>query len=480
MSIVGRGRIERAADQPLFASRAGAAVLLGLAVFGACLFGIYTRPIGFLAAVWPANAIMLGMLIRVPNSANMLGWACATIAYLFADLLTGSSPLKALILNSANLLGVATAYLICQRFPTDVLRFRTPVAMLYIVVASAAAGAMAGVVGGLANPVLFDRSAMSGLVFWFVTELVNYVLILPVILSAPPLSAFVERRNIAPSIKRTHVLPIVALALSGLTAVLIGGPGAIAFPVPALLWCGLVYRTFPTAILTLAFGVWTLGIISAGYIPNPTQAESEMMLVSVRLGASLIALAPVMLASVMAHRNELLDKMRHLATHDPLTGAVSRSAFLEHSTQILHEGQGSLAVLMIDLDHFKAVNDRFGHATGDRILVVFAKRAAACLRPDDVFGRLGGEEFAATIDNCGEAEAIGIANRIRAAASEPIPVDDGESLTITVSVGLTIVHDRDNSAIEPILSEADRLLYLAKTRGRNRVEVSVQPRRLPD
>ncbi|CAN0532302.1 unnamed protein product, partial [Scytosiphon promiscuus] len=172
-----------------------------------------------------------------------------------------------------------------------------------------------------------------------------------------------------------------------------------------------------------------------------------MTLVSIRLGAFLVALAPIMLASVMQGRNELLERLRHTATHDPLTGAGNRDAFRAGVEHLLAERRGSFAVMMIDLDHFKAVNDRLGHAMGDRVLVSFARHVRTCLRPEDLLGRLGGEEFAVLVPGCGEQDAVSVAERMRAAASEPVALDDGGSRTVTASVGLLSVEGSDGESV---------------------------------
>jgi len=456
-------------------SRATAVLILASAVFLASLFGIYTRPMDFLAAVWPANAIMLGLLIRMPGAANVFGWLSATAAFMAADLLTGSSLFKAAILNSANLLGVATGYLIYSRLSPEVIRLRHPSSMLDLALASSISASVAGLVGGVANPVLFDRSIINGWTFWFATEFVNYIVILPIILSAPSLTQLMDSwRQLLARRNPADFAPIAALLLSGLAAMMIGGPGAIAFPVPALLWCGLVYSVFPTAVLTLVFGVWTLAILSNASDISPIDSSDEVALISLRLGISLIALAPIMLASVMRNRDELLERLRHMAMHDPLTGTPNRNAFRETAHRLLERRPNSFATLMIDIDHFKSVNDRFGHAAGDHVLAIFAQRASRCLRPQDILARMGGEEFAVLVPDCSEREASAIADRIRAAASLPIVLDDGRSLTVTVSVGLVILSDRTVASIDGILADADALLYRAKDNGRDRVEIYVR------
>lgn len=129
--------------------------LLGLVVFLACIFGILTRPTGFLAAVWPANAILLGLLVRVPKSACWQSWVAAAVGYLAADFLTGATLEKAVLLNAANMVGVAAGYQVYKYLPASSVRLQQPLALLHLAVASAIAASLAGVVGGIANPILF-------------------------------------------------------------------------------------------------------------------------------------------------------------------------------------------------------------------------------------------------------------------------------------------------------------------------------------
>jgi len=449
-------------------------LLLAVVVFAACLFGIYTRPLGFLATIWPANAIMLGLLLRRPAMRRAYSWLLAAFAYVAADLLTGSDLPKALLLNGANIVGVGTAYLVSVRFSESVLRLRHPSSLLYIATSAAAGAAASGVIGGIANPIMFNGSVISGWSFWFATEFVNYVAILPVILSAPPFRSINRTdKRFALIASSRHALPILALVLSAVAVIVIGGPGAIAFPVPALLWCGLAYPVFPATLLTLLFGLWSLAVISNGYLPRVPGPFDETALVSVRLAASLIALGPIMLSIVMQNRNGLLARLHHLATHDQLTGTFNRHAFHESAQRLIAVQSKPVAVFMIDLDHFKAVNDSHGHAAGDEVLVSCAERVRDCLRPCDAFGRIGGEEFAAVIVDCPEAKAAGVAERIRnAIAGEPVLLADGGLLTVTVSIGVAVSADISSASFERLLATADVALYSAKSKGRDRVELS--------
>lgn len=451
---------------PGIRSQARAPLMLGLVVFLACLLGIAARFDNALASIWPANALMVGILLRVPGSATWAGWLCAGIAYLAADLLTGSDLPKAVLLNSANLIGVAVTYLVYTRLPNEMIHIRHPMSVLYLALACSMGACAAGVVGGIANPLLFDGSIMSGWTFWFITEYANFIAILPVILSAPPLSTLRLElsRSLSHRSLRPTPLPLIGLVLSCLATLAIGGPGAIAFPVPALLWCALTYSVFSTAILTLATSVWALVVISL------TIPYDESPLISLRLGVFLIALGPIVLACVMQNHSLLLSTLQHTATHDALTGVSNRIAFLERSRQLLLSGRSPVGVMMIDLDHFKQVNDTHGHAAGDSVLVSATTRLRHCLQSDDLLGRLGGEEFAIVIVGRSMEDLHAIAERLRdTIAAEAIPLPDGSSISITASIGLSATNASTTPpSIEQLLHAADGALYRAKREGRNK------------
>jgi diguanylate cyclase (GGDEF)-like protein len=126
---------------------------------------------------------------------------------------------------------------------------------------------------------------------------------------------------------------------------------------------------------------------------------------------------------------------------------------------------------LLDLDNFKSINDRFGHAVGDHVLQVFAEAASNCMRRNDLFGRLGGEEFAALLVDASRDRAIAVADEIRRAFADATREVDGRPVAATVSIGVVISYDAvlDVSAL---LAQADHALYRAKDNGRNRVELA--------
>jgi len=158
------------------------------------------------------------------------------------------------------------------------------------------------------------------------------------------------------------------------------------------------------------------------------------------------------------------------AATDPLTGLLNRRALFEGAELILAQlkrRKRPISVLMCDLDHFKRVNDRFGHATGDAALRQFADTVIACLRASDLVARMGGEEFAALLPGTGGADAEMVAERLRAAFEDAGRDIAGHLVGATVSIG--VASGSADADIEALLTSADAALYRAKAEGRNRV-----------
>src|SRR5664280_1724996 len=184
-----------------------------------------------------------------------------------------------------------------------------------------------------------------------------------------------------------------------------------------------------------------------------------------------ISIAFILLA-MAKERTEL--RHRTAAMVDPLTGIANRRSFMQDAAQLAKRHSANprpTAVLLIDLDHFKSINDRFGHALGDRALEIFADSARQSMRTSDLFGRLGGEEFAAVLSDTSRDKAMAVAERIREGFAKAAQDVEGRPVCATVSIGLA--HCQDAALDVPeLLAQADQALYFAKEHGRNRVEVA--------
>ncbi|NJB68642.1 diguanylate cyclase (GGDEF)-like protein/PAS domain S-box-containing protein [Desulfobaculum xiamenense] len=173
----------------------------------------------------------------------------------------------------------------------------------------------------------------------------------------------------------------------------------------------------------------------------------------------------------ITERRRMEEDLRRMATRDSLTGAYNRRRFMEKAEEELVRARRysrPLAVLMIDLDHFKGINDSYGHHAGDDVLRAMVQACLDTIRETDVFGRMGGEEFAAVLTETPADAARDVAERIRSRLENTPVASGGKSIHFTASIGLTALSDTDNS-LQDALRRADRNLYVAKQKGRNRV-----------
>jgi diguanylate cyclase (GGDEF)-like protein len=172
-------------------------------------------------------------------------------------------------------------------------------------------------------------------------------------------------------------------------------------------------------------------------------------------------------------RNRSEVQLAHRALHDPLTGLPNRALFLDRLGVALDRSRRTataVAVLFLDVDNFKQINDSLGHAAGDRLLEALAERMRSMLRPMDTVARFGGDEFTFLFEDLdSEREAVLIAERISSAAGLPLMLPDGEA-AVTVSIGIAMVRD-PGIASEAVIREADSAMYRAKELGRARFEL---------
>jgi len=186
------------------------------------------------------------------------------------------------------------------------------------------------------------------------------------------------------------------------------------------------------------------------------------------LGTLLMAVGLILLAN-----DRLKEELQYLAGHDTLTGAFSRRAFIDLAEREQSRGQRSgqsMALLMVDLDHFKAINDSHGHQVGDQVLQRFVEIAQSCLRRQDILGRYGGEEFMVLLPDTARATALMVAERICATVAKiPIVLREQDS-PIRISVSIGVVVGDNKVSLDRLIGLADQAMYRAKAAGRNRVE----------
>jgi diguanylate cyclase (GGDEF)-like protein len=180
-------------------------------------------------------------------------------------------------------------------------------------------------------------------------------------------------------------------------------------------------------------------------------------------------------------KDQIAARYRRVSLTDPLTQVPNRRGFFEAAERLLMRtrfARRPVALLMFDLDCFKDINDRYGHQAGDKVLIAFCQLSTSMLRPADLFGRIGGEEFASLLPDTEQQDALRLAERLRTAFEDTSHTLGRLPLSATVSVGLA-VSDHANADLGALLKEADQALYRAKELDRNRVEISERPDRQP-
>ncbi|MGA7813387.1 diguanylate cyclase [Caballeronia sp.] len=197
----------------------------------------------------------------------------------------------------------------------------------------------------------------------------------------------------------------------------------------------------------------------------PLTREREVMAVCVTI-------SDVTHASMMQRsRDDAVTQLQQFADRDGLTGIANRRYFelrLRDEFARWQRYGGEMSMLLFDLDHFKAINDKFGHLVGDTVLRVMAERVAKAVRAQDLFGRFGGEEFVLLLPCTALAEAMVVAEKVRIAICQT-PIDvNGTPVPVSASVGGASARLDITSSYEALINEADAALYTAKRQGRNR------------
>ncbi|MFL6136880.1 MAG: GGDEF domain-containing protein [Frankiaceae bacterium] len=208
-----------------------------------------------------------------------------------------------------------------------------------------------------------------------------------------------------------------------------------------------------------------LATVSDATVPPAGARYWSATFFAVREGGELTGIAMVAVETTEATLRE--RALAHRATHDPLTGLPNRAEMYERLAAAqarAGRGNGALALLMLDLDDFKAINDRLGHLCGDHVLVDVARRLRHVVRDGDTVARLGGDEFALICEGLtGRTEVAATARRAAAAIASPMVVD-GVPLTVTASIGATVV--MPDETVETVASRADRAMYDMKPRSK--------------
>ncbi|NML26225.1 GGDEF domain-containing protein [Zoogloea dura] len=336
-----------------------------------------------------------------------------------------------------------------------------------------------GRVAQAAGWILFFHRPVLPLFLWYVAG--NGLLIVGWILEVLAILA-IERRN--PRLERVYVL----IAVLGLGSLLLNFSLDASYNVMNLSISVLLVAIFCIPAYMLTFGresssftravgffyllYCLINVVRAIYVvhtDNVSVMVGNLMHSVVFLGLfALLIFGSVGYMLLLREKTEL--ELLHAARTDDLTGLFNRRAFFSHAQLAMGFASRSwspVSFLMLDVDHFKQLNDQFGHPAGDAALRALARTVEVCIRPQDVFGRLGGEEFGLLLV-CPTDNALMVAERIREQV-ERLKVVELPGAAMTVSIGVASLQAVEGWDVEQLMQEADRQLYQAKLRGRNQV-----------
>lgn len=443
-------------------------------IFLCCTLGILTRPLSFLASFWPANSIFLGLLIRYPTLRNRYALTGGILGYLVSDSIFGSSLPEILVLTLANLCYIAVTFGLYHRFIRKLQGSYQGYFYLFLfsfcAIGSFAGALFASLFVPMVSPVFMHGNFWIELGGWFTAEMQNALLLLPILISLPfrnELKHFFQT-----PIEFQHLLPVMSVTAALVFCFYDNGPGSVLYPIAVLIWCALTYRHFSVTIITSISASLLLYHLTHNYIALYPQEYLENS-ISIRLGMIMMVIAPLTVSNINSIRSRLIEDLEYIASHDELTLSLTRRYFYQTArtlfTKILGNSTPS-ALLMLDIDHFKSVNDNYGHFIGDQAIKLCAHTIKSCLRPNDILGRLGGEEFAILLPQIGAHETFLLAECIRKKVSEhPIYLSNNHPIYIHVSIGISFFQPNHTASLEQMLKEADQALYRAKQHGRNTI-----------
>lgn len=469
-------------SHPLLKENLSAFLIVAGIIFVCAILGILARPLSFLAIFWPANSVLLGLFLRFPNLKKTGAWIGAFLAFMLADLITGNTFLVTLFLTIANLLLAIVTLALIKLFKLDYKQYNKGLTFLYLFMISAFGGCLAApVFASLTVPHLPNTFMSMDRIWidfgmWWTGEILNIVAFLPIILAIPEkqtVQDYLHNFKLTPLQPNTF-LPLVAVIISVVLTHFFIGPGAIMFPIAALIWAALSYNLFLVSVINCVVCMFMYNSLTGYYIAQSPDAYLATTL-SVRIGLFMLVMGPLTLAIISQNRQKLYHQILYLANHDGLTTTMNRRFFYEESERTVTEDlekkhAQSVTILLLDLDHFKRINDQYGHDTGDVVLQKFTNEVKAQIRTSDLFGRLGGEEFAILFKDLSLEQSIAIAQRIcNTVFNTPIYLDDGRALNISVSIGLSYQTLPNCVPFQQLIKRADDALYQAKEKGRNQL-----------
>ena len=435
--------------------------------------GAMLRLVDDLSLFWPLNAVMAGIFARYAFLNRWYLYLLSYSAMLVYDGVTTTWGMASVLINLSNMVFILSMASLVQ---WEKRRFRNtpqPINALNLFSYCLISALLCALVGAVASVGIGGLDFFSLFGDWFSEQFSTGVLILPCMLT------FSWPRSI-PVLKVKNLLPLLALMVSVLASVWIGGAGSLAFPLPALIWCAVQYPLPVTCLLTLVTGGLEIILMANGIINIFVASPLQMpRMFSARLGIATMAICPVIVSVSVATINRLIRQVSLRADFDFLTQVYSRSGLYE---ALNHDNNGfagkHLTVMLLDIDYFKSVNDSYGHECGDKVLKSFARKVQQETGEQGVVARMGGEEFAVVVATRDPEEGFALAEKIRQSVASHAFMWRQNTLRLTVSIGLSNGRSRASKLTDEfnkLLAQADDYLYRSKKAGRNCTSMARSP-----
>jgi diguanylate cyclase (GGDEF)-like protein len=428
-------------------------------------------PVSAGAGLWPAAGVTLAALLLLPT--RSWGWvvAAVVVAELGGDLAHGYGVGASIGWTLGNVVEPLVGALLIRR-SGNVNAALTPVRTLVLFLTfGAIVGPMVGATIGATTSVLaFDMALADVWPKYFVGDALGVLVVAPAVLALRAPRTGRSRGEAA-------ALGVISLAMCMAVFSSWSGAWLATMPyllMPCLTWAALRFGV--RGVSWLAFAITMVGNAATAYGDGPfarAGGPSGQPVTLLQIFLAISVSCSLLLAALVDHlteRERTEARWRHQATHDPLTGLVNRSLLDVVLDSALPESSASkpLRLVMCDLDNFKTVNDRWGHAAGDEMLRVIAARMESTVRTHDVVARISGDEFVLLLKEADEVAATEVAFRVMAAVVEPVRLPSGDMVVPSVSMGVA-AHDQDES-VARLMARADETMYRAKALGGGRVE----------
>lgn len=461
-------------------------ILLALGYFATALGGLaISRQAGNIATLWPPNGMLVAALMLTTRKRWGDVLLAGMIGSLAANMYNGNTALTACSITLANLVEALIAASIIRTRTGRRLLFQRSSDVVVLIVAAIAAAVVAGALSAASAHLLAHAPFKTIFVKWMLGDLLGLLVVMPIAIIVHDLLRHGPDIILSGRTQAEATLVMAAVVLVSVAVYAPQAPPVQFLVMPTVLLASYRLGPFGAAMSTTIVAVLgSVGTAAAAQAVASSPYDVTLKVFNFQLNLAVLFLTALPIGSAMAQRSQLehdlMDEkeradryaadMALLVNVDDLTGLSTRRHLLEEldrlATAAKRAGQ-PLTLAMIDIDHFKPINDQFGHAVGDAVLMAIGAACRSAVRADDVIGRLGGEEFAMLMPLTDQHAAYSIVDRLRESVAEiAIPVNDGRSVSVTISVGLATF---EGQQIDRLLVDADRALYMAKEAGRNRI-----------